>query len=113
MTRRSRSSRALPRPGSGGAQGCPDSGRTPGALAVCAQALAIDARFAKAWLGRGSLLCELKRHGDALAAYDKALELRNDFAEAWAGRGNVFYELKRPEEALAAYDKALQLDADV
>ena len=51
------------------------------------QALALKPELAHAWLGRGNILGELKRHDQSLAAYDKALALNPGLAEAWLGRG--------------------------
>ena len=67
----------------------------------------------EAWLGRGNIFCELRRHDEAFAAYDKALSLEPGMAEAWLARGILLTELKRHDEAFAAYDKATLLKPDL
>ena len=66
-----------------------------------------------AWLGRGNVLGECKRHEESLAAYDRALALSPDVAEVWLGCGNVLRELGRHDEALGAYDRAGTLKPDL
>ena len=71
--------------------------------------MALAPDIAEAWLGRGTILAELKRCDEAFSAYDKALALKPDLAEAWVGHGNVSTDLRRFDEAFAAYEKALEL----
>jgi tetratricopeptide (TPR) repeat protein len=57
------------------------------ALAAFARALALEANFAEAWLGRGNVLLELNRVEEALACYDRAIAIQPDFATAYFNRG--------------------------
>ena len=87
-------------------------GKIDAALTTYERALEKWPNAARAHLGRGGLLEQLKRQHEALASYERALALRPNLAAALFSRGNVLHALGRVGEALASYDRAIELRPD-
>jgi Tfp pilus assembly protein PilF len=84
------------------------NGRAQDALREFDEALAIDDRFADAWLGKGIVLERaFNRDAEAEKAYRRAIELNPSFPEAFTNLGQLLARLGRTEDALKAFDSAL------
>ncbi len=88
-------------------------GEARAALGFAERALALQPNHALAWLVRGNLLNEQKRHDEALASFARSLSLQADLAEAWLGRGDALRDLRQIDEAVVAYEKALAIKPDL
>jgi serine/threonine protein kinase len=82
-------------------------------LAEFDKAIAINAKYDRAWSWRASALNSLKQYEEAKNAADKALELNSNNAYASANRGFALEKLKRYEEALAAYERATEINPNL
>lgn len=74
------------------------------------QAIAINARDADAYMGRGALLSRTGKNDEALIDFDRAIEIDPRYAEAYAKRCFAKMLLDRPREALPDCEKAVALD---
>ncbi len=84
------------------------AGRSPDALKEFDAALAIDARFAEAWYGRGLVLdFSFGRADEAEKDYRRAIEIRPAYSEAHNALGQLLARTGRYPEALAEFDAAL------
>jgi Tfp pilus assembly protein PilF len=84
------------------------SGRAPDALKEFDAAIALDSRFAEAWLGKGLVLERaFNKDSEAERAYRHAIELNPAFAEAWTDLGQLLARTGKTQEALEAFDAAL------
>jgi predicted O-linked N-acetylglucosamine transferase (SPINDLY family) len=61
-------------------------------LLLSNKALELEPDLAEAWLGRGSVLAELKRYDEAVTSFDKALALDPDLIAAEGTR--LFYKMQ-------------------
>lgn len=82
------------------------------AIAVLAQALAIDAEQARAYALRGQAYWQRNELDQALADLDQALALDPNDANAYGTHQRRTAALAQYPEALADYSEALQLDPD-
>lgn len=82
-------------------------GRYEDAIASYDQALAIEPKFAEAWVNRGNTLYLLGRHDLAVASYNEALKHRPNFADALDNRGVVLLKMHRYQEALESFQQAV------
>lgn len=89
-----------------------DEGAYAEAIAAFDQALALDAKQARAYALRGEAYWFLNELDQALADLNQALELDPNDADAYGTRGAVYADLEQYPEALADYSEALQLDPD-
>jgi adenylate cyclase len=86
------------------------------ALRFARRAIALDAKYARAWALLG--LCQSYLHlsgrsdDSGLPAAERALALDPNLAEAHAARGRVLSEAGRFPEALAAHEESLRLEPD-
>ncbi|MFP4653262.1 MAG: tetratricopeptide repeat protein, partial [Phormidium sp.] len=91
-----------------------EAGAFEEALENCDRALALNPNFDKAWLNRGTILCNhLNLYEEALESFDRALALNRNLDLAWFNRGNALGNLGRYEEALESYDRALALNRNL
>lgn len=74
------------------------------------RALAVDSRFAPAWVNRGNALGSLGKLEEADAAFIQALELDSRLPEAHNGRGVVADGRGSFEEAVRHYRAAVEVD---
>lgn len=81
-----------------------------GALADFTQAIAVDARCAPAYFGRGQIRANKGQMDAAILDYTKAVESDPKFAKAWFGRGMVKTYGGDADGALADYTKAVEAD---
>lgn len=79
------------------------------AIADYNAALAINPRFARAYLNRGLAYNRLDKRAEAIADFDKAIELAPNFALAYNNRAWTNYELGNYDESIIDADKALKL----
>lgn len=79
------------------------------ALRYCDQALALDAGFGQACVGRGLSLLGLGRSAEGLEAFDRALEATPLLPDAWLQKGLAERAAGRPGKALAAFERAAAL----
>ncbi len=79
-------------------------------LAAYENAIELDSSDAYAYIGKGLMLCKLKRYEEALNSFEHAIELDAGDAYAYISKGLVLSMLKRYEQALDVYDEAIQLD---
>jgi tetratricopeptide (TPR) repeat protein len=87
-----------------------DSGRREEALADFERAIALNDRYADAWIGRASAHLAARRPAQALADLERALALDEGYASAWDKRCLALSELGRIQEARAACERAVALD---
>lgn len=76
------------------------------ALAAYNHAIALDERYALAWLHRGNVLVLLERSAEALAAYDRAIALSPTYAPAHFNRAQILRSLGAYGNAIASYNQA-------
>ncbi|MGH9412873.1 MAG: tetratricopeptide repeat protein [Terriglobales bacterium] len=90
--------------------------RNTSALAALDRALALDAAYGPAWLGKALVLEDLERFEPALAAYDALLEHAGDNqglrTAAWSNRAGLLLRAEHFPEALDSLDHALALDPE-
>jgi tetratricopeptide (TPR) repeat protein len=87
-------------------------GRLTEAVASYDKAIAIDARYALAYLGRGNALRQLGQPAAALASYDLAIASQPNNSAALCNRGVVLAELGRLDEALSSFTLAIAIRPD-
>lgn len=78
-------------------------------------AIGMNSRSFKAWLGRGYALEGLKRYQSAHDSYDTAISLSGNQEAAWAayaGKGRVAFELHQYQVAETALEKSIEKFAD-
>jgi len=71
--------------------------------------IALEAKNARAFVGKGVALNELSNYTEALIAFDAAIAITPGYAKAWFEKGTALYKLGRYDEAITAYDKALEI----
>jgi tetratricopeptide (TPR) repeat protein len=74
------------------------------------EALKINPKEARAYVGLGQVYAAQNRVDDTLAAYQKAVELKPKFAEAHFNLGVVYFAIGRKDEARAQYEALQNLD---
>lgn len=88
--------------------------RNTSALAAIERALALDAAYAPAWLGKALILEDLERLEAALAAYDRLIACAADNAAlltaAWSNRAGLLLRAEQLPEALDSLNRALEAD---
>jgi tetratricopeptide (TPR) repeat protein len=82
----------------------------PTAIDAYKKALAIEPKYAKAWINLGVAFYDQKDIPAAIDAYKKALAIETTNALAWNNLGNALYAQKHVPGAIDAYNKALALD---
>ncbi|MDP6962867.1 MAG: sulfatase-like hydrolase/transferase, partial [Planctomycetota bacterium] len=87
-----------------------DDGESDAAVAAYQNALELDERSAKAWIGIGNV--EHRRENIEIAkdAFEKAVSFDPIAFEAWYNLGVVFESEGNPAKALEHYSKALELE---
>ena len=83
------------------------------ALAAYRTVLEIDPEYARAHVGLGDSLFQLRRYAEALDALARAVALQPELPDAGSVHrlmGRAAHELGRPAEAAEHYERALQLD---
>ena len=88
---------------------CADSRR---AVALIAQALALNPTLRGAHANLGTALLADGRLEESLASYDRALQFDPDSAGVLFNRGNTLRRLARHRDALDTFDRALRLRPD-
>ena len=81
-----------------------------GAIKAYNKAIALDPKYAYAYIARGFAKANLKQYFAAIADYDKAIALDPKDAAAYMNRGVAKADLKQYFDAIADYDKAIALD---
>ncbi len=76
------------------------------------QAINLQVRSWRAWLGKGDALAAMERYPEALDAYIEATELNPDLGSSWQKRGDTLFRLDNFTEAIAAYNQALKLEPE-
>lgn len=84
-----------------------------GALLCFDRVLRVDSRSERAWLGRGRILAQKQRNGEALACFDRALDAKHDHAPALNAKADLLLKMGMREEALAAYEAAIASSPNV
>ena len=75
------------------------------------EAIKLDPRVARAHLGLGAILCNVKKDYDgAIAHFEKAIELDPKNADAHCNLGNARRGKGQLDKAIAAYGEAIKLD---
>ena len=85
-------------------------GDAAGALARFEGAIALNPRFADAWIGKGDALAALDRGADAVAAYRAAIDSAPDRAITHFKLGNALLAARDLEGAASAYRDAIGHD---
>ena len=88
-----------------------DANRDEEALAGYDRAIALEPKFAEAYLGRALALRKLSRVDEALASIDKAIGIKGDVGKMYGARATLLRSLGREAEAVAADAKAAELEA--
>jgi protein O-GlcNAc transferase len=86
-------------------------GNSEDALAICDEALAIDAASPEAHAERANILQKLKRLPEAIAAYDKAIALAPEKAVYYEERARLHGTSGHSAAALGDYEQALTIIA--
>ena len=73
------------------------------------RALKVDKRYAKAWMGRGSVALSMRKWGAALQFASRAIELEPKNPEPYILEGDIFMEQGLNAEAEKSYEKASKL----
>lgn len=79
------------------------------AIELYEQILALDPRYAAAYINLGTICFRLRRYGRAEELYRRATETDPGYVLAFFDLGNVLDELDRPDESIAAYRRAVEL----
>ena len=74
------------------------------------QAIKLNSKHARAYLGRGNLYALRNEYENAFQDYNKALSIDPAMAETYTNRGNLHQVKGDLDQALADYNKAAQLD---
>ncbi len=80
------------------------------ALAAYDQALALDKKERRAWLGRGRVYGALMLPKESFQAYEMAMKLDPKDPQAWYSLGQATFDQNQPRDALYYFDKALELN---
>ena len=76
------------------------------------QAIALEPKFAEAYLGRALVLRTLARVEEALESVDKAIAIKGDVAKMHGARASLLRALGREDEAKTADTKATELESE-
>ena len=89
-----------------------EDGDPEGAIAAYQAALALDHRFAKAWVGIGNTEHRRGNEEQALKVLRRATEVDPINVEAWYNLGVVLEALDREGQAKLHYEQAIELDPE-
>ena len=79
------------------------------AIALYEEILALDPKYAAAYINLGTIQFHLREFGLAEQLYRRATEADPEYVLAFFDLGNVLDELERPDESIAAYRQAISL----
>jgi tetratricopeptide (TPR) repeat protein len=86
-----------------------ESGDKPRAIALYEEILALDPKYAAAYINLGTMQFHLHQFERAEQLYRRATEADPSYVLAYFDLGNVLDELERLEESIAAYLKAVAM----
>ena len=82
-------------------------GKNYQAITALTQAIAIEPKYAEAYVKRGLAYYQLARYKDAIADYTQTLSLNQYSADAYASRGDAYRSLGDVTRAIADYTASL------
>jgi len=74
------------------------------------EAIKLDANYAEAYYGRGSVYSRIGKLDLAVADLNKALDLNRALVDAYITRGIVYGKMNRYDNSIKDFEKALNLD---
>jgi len=80
------------------------------AVAEFDKAIAIDAKYGKAYYMKGYALTRLKRYAEAAQSYEKVLEINPGDSKAIFALGKLYEAQGEGKKAISLYEKALEAD---
>lgn len=86
-----------------------EGGEKNRAIGLYEQILALDPKYAAAYINLGTIYFHLRRFSRAEELYRRATETDPGYVLAFFDLGNVLDELNRPDESIHAYRRALEL----
>jgi tetratricopeptide (TPR) repeat protein len=81
-----------------------------GALQEYDRAIALDPRYADAYIGRGFAKYKLGERSNAVIDFSTAISLNPKSAQGYNNRGNIYLEFKDWEYAIADFSQAIAID---
>jgi tetratricopeptide (TPR) repeat protein len=86
-----------------------EQGEKQRAIALYEEIMAIDPKYAAAYINLGTINFHLRQFARAEELYRRATEVDPSYVLAFFDLGNVLDELQRPDESIAAYKQAVAL----
>jgi Tfp pilus assembly protein PilF/S1-C subfamily serine protease len=83
-----------------------------GALIEYDRAIALDPRYADAYVGRGFAKSKLGENSSAIGDFSTAIALNPKSARAYQNRGTMYLEFKDWEYAIRDFDRAIDIDTN-
>ena len=90
-----------------------ERGRYEEAIADLKEALALDPRSPRAWIGMGVCMARVDKPDSALACFDRALQLKPESVEALSGRGAMRLQRGDLSGAISDCSEVIKLNPEV
>src|SRR5688572_22433101 len=85
------------------------TGKRPDALALAAQAIAIEPKNPRGYFFRARFYEEYRELAKAIADYDEVIKLDPRLPDAWQNRGSTHFKLGHINESIADFDRFIEL----